>query len=156
HRPVVPYLLPEISVHLACALPGVQAVEYVPWLTPLFTSPLQIENGQVIPPNRPGHGWEGKPEMIARLRAEPGAGARGRRFPRSRVGLCASSRRLASRTLVLDARKSLGYASQNSAGADVFLAILNCFHLKLEATDFNLITNTKGHARDFGAINDDA
>jgi L-alanine-DL-glutamate epimerase-like enolase superfamily enzyme len=68
HRPVVPYLLPEIGVHLACALPGVQAVEYVPWLAPLFTSQLQIENGQAIPPNRPGHGWEINQEVISRLR----------------------------------------------------------------------------------------
>jgi L-talarate/galactarate dehydratase len=68
HRPAVPYLLPEIGVHLACALPGVQAVEYVPWLAPLFTSQLQIENGQAIPPNQPGHGWEVNPEAVARLR----------------------------------------------------------------------------------------
>jgi L-alanine-DL-glutamate epimerase-like enolase superfamily enzyme len=67
-RPVVPYLLPEIGVHLACALPGVQAVEYIPWLAPLFTSLLQIENGQAIPPNRPGHGWELNPEAVSKFR----------------------------------------------------------------------------------------
>jgi len=72
HRPVVPYLLPEISVHLACALSGVQAVEYVPWLTPLFTTPLQIENGHAVPPNRSGHGWEINEEVADRLRIPSG------------------------------------------------------------------------------------
>ncbi|HLW66993.1 MAG TPA: mandelate racemase/muconate lactonizing enzyme family protein [Gemmataceae bacterium] len=68
HRPVVPFLMPEIGVHLACALPGVQAVEYVPWLAPLFTSQMQIKNGQAIPPDRPGHGWQVNPETLHHLK----------------------------------------------------------------------------------------
>src|SRR5262249_23607011 len=34
HRPVSPHVMPEIGVHLACGLPHVQAVEYMPWLFP--------------------------------------------------------------------------------------------------------------------------
>jgi len=68
YRPVVPYMLPEISVHLACGLPGVQAVEHVPTLASLFTAQLQIENGQVVPPARPGHGWEINEEIVERYR----------------------------------------------------------------------------------------
>ena len=57
-RPIVPHLLPEVAVHLACGLPGVQAVEYVAWLAPIFVEPLRIENGNVIPPLKPGLGLE--------------------------------------------------------------------------------------------------
>src|SRR5262249_31583844 len=36
HRPVAPHLMPEVAVHLACGLPQVQIVEWMPWLTPAF------------------------------------------------------------------------------------------------------------------------
>jgi L-alanine-DL-glutamate epimerase-like enolase superfamily enzyme len=68
HRPVVPHLLPEVSVHLAYGLPGVQAVEYVPWLAPLFVEPLAIENGTLVPPAKPGLGLELNPEALERFR----------------------------------------------------------------------------------------
>ncbi len=67
-RPVVPHLLPEVGVHLACGLPGVQAVEYVPWLAPLFVEPLAIENGTLVPPAKPGLGLELNPEALERFR----------------------------------------------------------------------------------------
>lgn len=57
-RPIVPRLLPEVSVHLACGLPGVQAVEYVPWLLSLFVDPPRLEDGKLIPPAKPGLGLE--------------------------------------------------------------------------------------------------
>jgi L-alanine-DL-glutamate epimerase-like enolase superfamily enzyme len=55
---LVPYRLPEIGVHVACALPNVQAVDHVGWLSSLFTEPLRIEAGRLVPPNRPGLGLE--------------------------------------------------------------------------------------------------
>ena len=30
HRPLSPHLLPEVAVHLACGLPAVTSVEYMP------------------------------------------------------------------------------------------------------------------------------
>jgi L-alanine-DL-glutamate epimerase-like enolase superfamily enzyme len=30
HRPLSPHLLPEVAVHLACGLPSVTSVEYMP------------------------------------------------------------------------------------------------------------------------------
>src|SRR5205085_1666879 len=39
NRPLAPHLLPEVSVHLACGLPQVRIVEYMPWLNPAFTEP---------------------------------------------------------------------------------------------------------------------
>ena len=63
HRPVAPHLLPEVAVHLACGLPNVTAVEYMPWLYPAFVEPPAIVEGD---------GWS-RPEA----RARPG-GSRGR------------------------------------------------------------------------------
>ena len=70
HRPVVPHLLPEVGVHLACGLPGVQAAEFVPWLDPLFVEPLAIENGSLVPPIKPGLGLEPIPEALTRYGIE--------------------------------------------------------------------------------------
>jgi L-alanine-DL-glutamate epimerase-like enolase superfamily enzyme len=55
-RPVSPRLLPEIGMHLACGLPGVQAVEYVPWLSSLFVEPVRLTDGNLVPPAGPGLG----------------------------------------------------------------------------------------------------
>ena len=39
HKPLAPHVLPEVAVHLACGLPAVSSVEYMPWLYPLFRNP---------------------------------------------------------------------------------------------------------------------
>ena len=64
HRPLSPHLLPEIGVHLACGLPEVTSVEYMPWLFPLFTMPPQFEQGRLVPPPRPGLGLELNEEAV--------------------------------------------------------------------------------------------
>jgi L-alanine-DL-glutamate epimerase-like enolase superfamily enzyme len=58
HRPVAPHLLPEVGVHLACGLPHVACVEYMPWLYPLFVDPPRPAQGRLTPPPRPGLGLE--------------------------------------------------------------------------------------------------
>ena len=58
HRPVEPHLMMEASVHLACGLPGVVGLEYMPWLTAGFAESPRIENGQMVPPQTPGLGLE--------------------------------------------------------------------------------------------------
>ncbi len=70
HLPVSPHLLPEIGVHLACGLPCVTSVEYMPWLFPLFVTPPQLEQGKLVPPPRPGLGLEINPEAVARFRVK--------------------------------------------------------------------------------------
>jgi L-talarate/galactarate dehydratase len=67
-RPVVPVLLPEIGVHLACGLPGVRAADYVGWLDALWTEPLAICDGLLAPPAGPGLGLVVSPEAVARHR----------------------------------------------------------------------------------------
>jgi L-alanine-DL-glutamate epimerase-like enolase superfamily enzyme len=68
HRPLSPHLLPEVGVHLACGLPGVTSVEYMPWLFPLYLHPPRLEEGRLVPPPGPGLGLEIDPEAVAKYR----------------------------------------------------------------------------------------
>ncbi|HEX4592503.1 MAG TPA: mandelate racemase/muconate lactonizing enzyme family protein [Gemmataceae bacterium] len=67
-RPVVPMLLPEISVHLACGLNGVRAVDYVGWLEPLWKTPPTLADGKLTPPAGSGLGFEPDPAAVERYR----------------------------------------------------------------------------------------
>lgn len=69
-RPISPHLLPEIAVHLACGIPGVQSVEFMPWLFPLFQNPPRIESGQLVPPPGPGLGLELNSEAVTRFQVQ--------------------------------------------------------------------------------------
>jgi L-alanine-DL-glutamate epimerase-like enolase superfamily enzyme len=64
HRPLAPHLLPEVAVHLACGLPRVTLVEYMPWLYPAYVESPAIVDGQIVPPPRPGLGLEIDPEAV--------------------------------------------------------------------------------------------
>jgi L-alanine-DL-glutamate epimerase-like enolase superfamily enzyme len=66
HCPLAPVRLPEVGVHLACGLPGVQAVESVPWLEGLFLEPPTVEEGRLVPPPGPGLGLILGPEAVER------------------------------------------------------------------------------------------
>jgi L-talarate/galactarate dehydratase len=67
HKPLAPHLLPEVAVHLACGLPNVVAVEWMPWLFPAFAEPPRIVDGKIVPPPRPGLGLEMHPEALAKF-----------------------------------------------------------------------------------------
>jgi L-alanine-DL-glutamate epimerase-like enolase superfamily enzyme len=66
HKPLAPHLLPEVAVHLACGLPNVVAVEWMPWLFAAFAEPPRIVEGKIVPPPRPGLGLELHPEAAAK------------------------------------------------------------------------------------------
>jgi L-alanine-DL-glutamate epimerase-like enolase superfamily enzyme len=68
HLPMSPHLLPEIGVHLACGLPVVTSVEYMPWLYPLFTNPPAIVKGRLVPPAGAGLGLEVDRGAVAKFR----------------------------------------------------------------------------------------
>ncbi len=70
NRPVAPHLLPEVAIHVACGLPGVHPVEYMPWLYPAFTEPPAIVHGQMVPPKRPGLGLEIRMDAVEKYRVE--------------------------------------------------------------------------------------
>lgn len=67
-RAITPHLLPEVSVHLACGLPHVMAVEYMPWLSGLFVEPPAIVQGKLVPPKRPGLGLETNADVLEKYR----------------------------------------------------------------------------------------
>jgi L-alanine-DL-glutamate epimerase-like enolase superfamily enzyme len=67
-RPLAPHLLPEVGVHLACGLPNVLAVEYMPWLFPAFVEPPAVVNGKLVPLKRPGLGLEIDADAVEKYR----------------------------------------------------------------------------------------
>lgn len=72
HRPLAPHLMPEVAVHLACGLPGVQVVEYMPWFFAAFVDPPALVNGQVVPSKQPGLGLELNAEAVQKYSLSPG------------------------------------------------------------------------------------
>lgn len=67
HRPVAPPGVPQLGVHLACGLPGVMAVEWLPWLAPILPLP-DIRDGLAVPPAKPGLGVEVESAALERYR----------------------------------------------------------------------------------------
>jgi L-alanine-DL-glutamate epimerase-like enolase superfamily enzyme len=57
---ISPHFLPELHVHLAAANPAATYVEHFPLLDDLLLDTLQPTNGELVPPDRPGHGmaWD--------------------------------------------------------------------------------------------------
>jgi L-alanine-DL-glutamate epimerase-like enolase superfamily enzyme len=62
HRPIAPHLMPEVAVHLACGLPQVTMVEYMPWFFSLWVDSPAIVDGRIVPPTKPGLGLEFRAE----------------------------------------------------------------------------------------------
>jgi L-alanine-DL-glutamate epimerase-like enolase superfamily enzyme len=67
HQPIAPHLMPEVAVHLACGLPQVTMVEYMPWFFPLWKEPPQILKGKLVPSSRPGLGFELNRDCLQRF-----------------------------------------------------------------------------------------
>jgi L-alanine-DL-glutamate epimerase-like enolase superfamily enzyme len=63
---IAPHLFPELMVHLLCAIPNAEMLEYMGWLDDLWVEPLLPERGRMRPPERPGHGLEFRPEVLTR------------------------------------------------------------------------------------------
>lgn len=53
---IAPHFAAELHVHLAAAYPGTAWVEHVTWLEPLFNERLELKEGNVLVPDRPGIG----------------------------------------------------------------------------------------------------
>lgn len=68
--PISSHLFPEISVHLLAATPTAHWLEYVSWADTILKEPLQISDGQIVPPNKPGLGLEWSEEGVQRCRAD--------------------------------------------------------------------------------------
>jgi mandelate racemase len=61
------HLVPETSVHLLAATPTAHWLEYVDWADAILDEPLNVADGNVIPPDRPGWGLAWSETKIARL-----------------------------------------------------------------------------------------
>ncbi|GAA4333746.1 L-talarate/galactarate dehydratase [Pigmentiphaga soli] len=66
NMPVVSHCHPEVSIHLVAAFPHGLTVEYMPWLYRIFEEPLQIQDGQMLVPDRPGLGLTFNREALRR------------------------------------------------------------------------------------------
>ena len=67
HVPVSPHLFTEHSLCIAASEPGCISLEHMPWFAPLFNEPLEIEEGYLLVPNRPGVGFTFNHQAIASL-----------------------------------------------------------------------------------------
>jgi L-alanine-DL-glutamate epimerase-like enolase superfamily enzyme len=67
--PVVSHLIPEVHVHLIGAVPNGLTVEYMPWLMPLFEEVPQMQNGELVVPQKPGLGLAFNRDVIRRYGA---------------------------------------------------------------------------------------
>ncbi len=57
HLQLAPHFAMEIHLHLAAAYPGEPWVEHFDWLEPLFNERLEIRDGRMHVPDRPGLGF---------------------------------------------------------------------------------------------------
>ena len=89
HLPVSAHLVVEISCHLHCAVTNTTVLEDVDGgsLTELgvLRSPIQAEQGRIMPPAASGHGVEVSWEALRRFEVVPGVAAGAAAAPRERV-----------------------------------------------------------------------
>ena len=67
--PASSHTFPELSVHLLAVTPTRRWLEYLDHAGPILTEPIRIQDGQALPPDRPGAGLEWNEELIGRLPA---------------------------------------------------------------------------------------
>jgi L-alanine-DL-glutamate epimerase-like enolase superfamily enzyme len=73
---LAPHFAMELHVHLAAAYPREPWVEHFEWLEPLFNERIEIGNGRMVVPTRPGLGLSLSEQARAWTRATAEAGAR--------------------------------------------------------------------------------
>jgi L-alanine-DL-glutamate epimerase-like enolase superfamily enzyme len=62
---LAPHFYKEFDVHLAACYPNIIGIESFDWLDPLMTDPIVIKDGMAVVPDRPGFGFNLRPEAIA-------------------------------------------------------------------------------------------
>ena len=60
------HLFPEVSCHLLAATPTCHWLEYVDWANPILAEPLELKDGHVLIPSRPGCGIAWDEKAVAR------------------------------------------------------------------------------------------
>jgi len=62
------HLHPEVSAHLLAATPTCHWLEYVDWANPVLVEPLQVVDGAIVIPDRPGNGLAWDKDAVERYR----------------------------------------------------------------------------------------
>lgn len=74
---IAPHFAMELHVHLAAALQREPWVEHVEWLEPLFNERLELKDGRMLVPTRPGLGLSLSAQALAWTRETDGFGSLG-------------------------------------------------------------------------------
>jgi len=71
---LAPHFYREYDVHLAACYPNLIGIEWFDWLDPLLVHPLELRDGMVVVPDRPGFGVQFRAEALKEyeVRATPG------------------------------------------------------------------------------------
>ena len=65
--PVSTHLFTEQSLAIAGAEANCLSVEHMPWAAPLFREDLELEEGELVIPERPGTGFTFDPAAVERF-----------------------------------------------------------------------------------------
>ena len=68
--PVVSHLVPEIHVQLMAAIPNGLTVEYMPWTLRLFEETPELDDGEIVVPQKPGLGLKFNEDVIKQYQVE--------------------------------------------------------------------------------------
>ena len=64
--PVSPHLFTEHCLQLCGALSNVSYAEHMPWFAPIFQEPVEMVDGALLIPDRPGLGFRFDPDAVGR------------------------------------------------------------------------------------------
>ena len=67
--PVSPHIFTEQSLQLCGAIANVNWSEHMPWFAPLYRERLEMVDGEILIPDRPGLGFTFDPAAVERFRA---------------------------------------------------------------------------------------
>jgi L-alanine-DL-glutamate epimerase-like enolase superfamily enzyme len=70
HIPVSTHIFTEQSLCVAASEPNCISVEHMPWFSPLFNEPLELNDGSLKVPDRPGIGFTFNHEAVERYRLQ--------------------------------------------------------------------------------------
>ena len=68
--PISTHIFTEHSLSIAGSTANCMSVEHMPWFAPLFNEPINIEDGMIDIPRRPGCGFTFNTDALKRYRLE--------------------------------------------------------------------------------------
>ena len=70
--PVTPHIFPEESMQMVGTIPNGIYVECMPWFSPLYREKIELKEGKIVLPQRPGLGFTFDPGAVERYRIRAG------------------------------------------------------------------------------------